>query len=277
MILGAITNTWRDQLSITALPQLVERARRRGAAHIELRQTCLGWYEYGAGDNWRPESDKLTRLVRTFPLMTFNLAIAYPCLSEMPDPQSGVLQSCLHAAQKIAGSAAPSLRLVDPARFDSPWENLEDVPPPALGVKDLTQEAAGRGIRLFIENSGQPIRSMGLLVKMVRESLPSEQAAYLGLCLDPINSLRADPSSDPIAEIEALPLEQIFMVHFKQTLEGRPHPTVAEGDLDFSRLTQMLRSKGYRGPVILEIPPCEEAFDNFAESMKYLEPLMEPH
>jgi sugar phosphate isomerase/epimerase len=166
--------------------------------------------------------------------------------------------------------------LVDPAKFDSPWETEADVPPSALGLKDLAEEAAGRGIRLFIENSGQPIRSLGLLVGMVRESLPSEQAAYLGLCLDPINSLRADPSSDPIAEIEAIPLDHIFMVHFKQTIQGKPHPTVDDGDLDFTRLLQMLRTRNYQGPAILEIPPGEEAFDNFAKSIKYLEPLMAP-
>ena len=274
MILGAITNTWRDQLATTSLPQLVERARRRGAAHIELRQTCLGAYEYGAEEDWRPETEKLSRLMRMFPSMTFNLAIAYPCLSKAHDPESGLFQRALDVAQDIAGLAAPSLRLVDPARFESAWEAPEDIPETALGVKELVQTAAGRRIQLFIENAGQPIRSMGILVKWVRESLAPENAAYLGLCVDPINSLRADPGSDPISEIEALPLDYLSMVHFKQMVDGAPHPTVDDGDLDYPKLLDMLRSKGYEGAALLEIPPCEDAFDNFTESMKYLDPLL---
>ena len=41
MIFGAITNSWREQLSDQDLPTLVKEAVDRGAKHIELRQTCL--------------------------------------------------------------------------------------------------------------------------------------------------------------------------------------------------------------------------------------------
>ena len=96
----------------------------------------------------------------------------------------------------------------------------------------------------------------------------------MGLCVDPINSMRADPGSDPIAEIEALPLDYISMVHFKQTRNSQPHPSVDDGDLDYSRLLKVLKDKGYEGLAILEIPPGEQVFDNFKESVDYLERLM---
>ncbi len=274
MRIGAITNTWQAQLATTSLPQLVERARRRGAEHVELRQGCLGTYEYGAGDDWRPDADGLGKLVRTFPLTTFNLAVACPCLSNPTVAASGMFQRALDAAVDMSGSSGPHLRLVDPVRFEAPWEERRDIPSEALGVGDLAQAAAGRKTKLSIENAGQPIRSMGLLVDRVRESLSSDDAAYLGLCVDPINSLRADPRSDPIAEIETLPLDYLFMVHFKQMVGGQMHPTVDDGDLDFPRLVKMLKEKGYKGNVVLEIPPAEEAFDNLVESIRYLEPLL---
>ena len=56
---------------------------------------------------------------------------------------------------------------------------------------------------------------MVLLVQEVRKSLSPEEASYFGLCLDPINSLRTDPSSDPIAELDATPNDYIFMMHFQ--------------------------------------------------------------
>ena len=275
MILGAITNSWREQLYSTDFSRLVERARRRGAAHIELRQTCLGEYEEGAQENWRPLTDKLARLARTFPMLTFNLAMAYPCLTREADPASPQFQASLEAA-KAVGVSGPRLRLVDTARFDGVWQKPQDVASAAAGISELARESARQGVRLLLENAGQPIRSMALVVREARKALNTHEVGYLGLCVDPINSMKADPVSDPIAEIETLPLDYIFMVHFKQTRSGQPHPTVDEGDLDYPRLLGVLKGVGYGGLAILEIPAGEEAFDNFGVSVEYLTELMGP-
>ena len=273
MILGAITNSWAQQLMDTDLPRLVERARRRGAQHVELRQSYLGQYETGAGDDWRPATEKMVRLVRTFPLLTFNLAIAYPCLTTPADPLSPVFQASLEAAKVLGSSGNPRLRMVDPARFDAPWEGADDLPQDALGVADLARESARQGVSLFIENSGQPIRSMDLLVREARARLAPEEAGYLGLCVDAANSLRCDPSSDPVAEMERVAGNAILMVHFKQTRDGRPHASVDEGDLDFRSQMTVMEAKGYDGPVVLEIPPGQGVFDSFVDSVQYLEGL----
>ena len=273
MILGAITNSWAEHIYTTELPRLVERARRRGAAHIELRQAYLGQYEEGAEDDWRPLVDKLARLARTFPLLTFNLAIAYPYLTTEPNPASPQFQASLEAA-RVVGAATPRLRLVDTTRFDSPWEKVEDLPTTATGVTELAREAARQRVRLFVENAGQPIRSMALVVREARKALGSQEAGYLGLCVDPINSMRADPAGDPVAEIEELPVEYISMVHIKQTRNGQPLPSVADGDLDYLRLLQVLKNKGYKDLAILEVLAGEDAFENFRESVEYVEKLM---
>ena len=275
MILGAITNSWREHLYTTDLPRLVERVRRRGASHIELRQTFLAQYEEGAGEDWRPDTDRMARLSRTFPVLTFNLAIAHPCLTTQAEPAAGHFQAALGAAKGISGGSTPRLRLVDTARFDGVWGSSEDLPPTALGLADLARESARQGVQLFIENAGQPIRSMALAVREARARLTEREALYLGLCVDPINSMRADPGSDPISEIEALPLDYIHMVHFKQTRGGEPHPTVDEGDLDYTRLLRVLKEMRYQGLAVLEIPSTEEVFDNFQESITYLQGLME--
>ena len=275
MILGSITNSWTQHLYTTDFPRLVERVRRRGAAHIELRQTCMGQYEEGLGEDWHPATERLARLARTFPLLSFNLAIAYPCLTGGTYPGSSLFQAALEAARTV-GPVVPRLRLVDPARFDRAWESLEELPSAVAGVAELAREAARQRVRLFIENAGQPIRSMALVVQKAREELSAEESSYLGLCVDPINSMRADPGSDPIAEIEALPLDDIFMVHFKQTRGGDPHPTVDNGDLDYTRLIRVLEDKGFDGLAVLEIPPEEQVFDNFQTSVEYLSRLLGP-
>ena len=242
MKLGAITNSWRAHLTRESIESLVRQAAERGAMHIELRQTCLGDCETGEGDDWRPNIDGLRALVGQRPDMSFNLAVAYPCLSQEAQPKSALFQSMLDAAVAVSPDA-PHLRMVDPARFDSLWNAPADIPDTAMSIAALVQEAAARGVTLSMENSGQPIRSLAMLVQAVRDSLPDEQGALLGLCPDPTNQLRIDAGSDPVGEVEALPVDMIKTIHFKQTRGGEAIPTVDTGDVDCLRQLKALRTR----------------------------------
>jgi sugar phosphate isomerase/epimerase len=270
MIFGAITNSWRRQLDGEDLAVLIKEAQARGARHIELRQTCLGDAEHGEGEHWRPVLSRLEALVQEFPGLSFDLAMAWPCLTRTTDPSGEQFQTALRGA-KLIGGQTPHLRLVDPSAFDVPWENPEDIPEEALGVVDLAREAAQQGVILSMENSGQPIRSMGLLVGEARARLTPAEGRYLGLCPDPTNQLRRYPHSDPLAELEALPADVIKIVHFKQARNGRAYPTVDTGDLDCARMVQILAGKDFDGPAIMEIPPDERVFEHLASSFAFLE------
>jgi sugar phosphate isomerase/epimerase len=270
MIFGAITNSWRQQLDGQDLVALVKEAQARGARHIELRQTCLGHCESGEGEHWRPVLSRLEALVHACPGLSFDLAMAWPCLTRTTDSSGEQFQAALQGA-KLVGGPAPHLRLVDPAAFEHPWERPGDLPAEALGVADLAREAARQGIILSMENSGQPIRSMALLVDEARARLTPEEGNYLGLCPDPTNQLRRYPDSDPLAELEALPVNVVKIVHFKQARGGRAHPTVDIGDLDCARMIQILEAKGFQGPAIMEIPPDERVFEHLASSFAFLQ------
>jgi len=269
MIYGAITNSWRLQLEDRDLKDLVKEAQARGAHHIELRQTCLGNCESGEGQSWRPEFANLTNVVESFTDMSFNLALAWPCLTAKTDASGDQFQSALKAAD-LVNPDHPHLRLVDPTRFGVAWETPNDLPENALALANLAREAADKGVILSIENSGQPIRSMALLVNDLRAVLSEEQGRLLGLCPDAINQMRRFPDSDPIAELEALPVDMIKIVHFKQTRDGEPIPMVNVGDLDCIRMMNVLKAKHYEGPVVMEIPPHEDVFDNLSTSFAYL-------
>ena len=271
MIFGAITNSWRTQLADQSLAELIAAAESRGSRHIELRQTCLGDCESGQGVDWRPNLPGLQAIADSFPALTFDLAMAFPCLTFPADPAGAQFQAAL-AGAKIVGRAAPHLRIVDPISFDAPWETAADLPPAALGVADLAQEAAGQGVILSMENSGQPIGSMALLVRECRARMNSAAAPYLGLCPDPVNQLRRFPQRDALAELDALPLDVLKIVHFKQAREGNPYPAVADGDLDCHQMLRLLETKGYAGPAIMEIPPHPEVLANLTDSYRYLRP-----
>ena len=174
------------------------------------------------------------------------------------------------AGAKIVGRGSPHLRLVDPSPFERPWEHATDLPPEAVSVSELAREAARQGVTLSMENSGQPLRSMALLVSEARSLLSHEDGSYLGLCPDPTNQLRRFPDSDPLEELEALPLDMIKIVHFKQARDGKPHPTVDTGDIDCGEMLRRLETKGYIGAAIMEIPPDPDVFENLAASFDFL-------
>ena len=269
MIYGAITNSWRQHLEKGNLLDLIQEAENRGACHVELRQTCLGTCESGEGKEWRPNLEGLQEVVDSFPNLSFDLAMAWPCLSETADPLSDQFQAAL-AGAKVVGRGYPHLRLVDPTPFDGPWEHATDLPAEAVSISELAREAAKQGVTLSMENSGQPLRSMALLVRQARSLLSQEEGSYLGLCPDPTNQLRRFPDSDPLDELEALPLDMIKIVHFKQARDGNPYRSVDTGDIDCGAMLRGLENKGYVGAAIMEIPPDPDVFDNLSESFDFL-------
>src|SRR5438093_11019921 len=101
MIFGAITNSWRRQLNSEDLAVLVQEAQTRGARHIELRQTCLGQCESGEGEHWRPVLSRLEALVQAFPGLSFDLAMAWPCLTSTTDPSGEQFQVALLGAKLV--------------------------------------------------------------------------------------------------------------------------------------------------------------------------------
>ena len=269
MISGAITNSWRLQLESRHVRELIGEAERRGARHVELRQTCLGDLETGEGEAWRPVVPRLRALAADFPKLSFDLAMAWPCLSAKSDPRGPAFQAALEGAKAVGGST-PHLRLVDPARFEAEWKAPEDIPAEALAIADLATEAARQGVVLSMENSGQPIRSMGLLVSCATDTMDEGYASFLGLCPDPTNQLRLEPEGDPLDDLDGLAPEVIKIVHFKQARDGQPHPTVDTGDLDCARMASILRAKGFEGPAVMEIPPDADVFDNLESSLSFL-------
>ena len=269
MIFGAITNSWRLQLENAELIDLVGEAGANGARHIELRQTCLGSCESGEGDDWRPSLEGLAAVMEANPGLTFDLAMAWPCLTRDKDPQGEAWQAAL-AGAKLVGGDSPQLRIVDPSSFDDAWSSPADIPDAAWGLAGLATEAAAQGVILSMENSGQPIGSMAMLVEAVRQRMPEEYREFLGLCPDPTNQLRRFPDSLPLKDLESLPADMLKIVHFKQMRAGEAWPSVDDGDLDCREMRDILTAKGYDGPAIMEIPPHPEVFPNLAASFAYL-------
>ena len=269
MKIGAITNSFGVQIDGGNLPDLVRDARDCGSKHIELRQSFLGDCETGTAGGWRPVIGKLRALVDGFPDLSFNLAVALPCLSGNVDPKGEIFQQSLEAA-KVVGGNFPHLRLVDPAPQAKVWESPGDIPEEALSIAFLAREAAVQDITLSVENSGQSIGAIKMLVEECRKELTDQEGKLLGVCPDPTNQIRRQPHSDALGDLEAMPIDMLKIVHFKQARDGQPIADVDDGDLDCARMVRILDSKGYTGPAIFEIPSHENIFENLSNSFAYV-------
>ena len=86
----------------------------------------------------------------------------------------------------------------------------------------------------------------------------------------PPTSCAGSPSPTPLGDLEALPLDMLKIVHFKQMRNGEAWPSVDEGDLDCREMRDILEAKGYQGPAIMEIPPHSDVFSNLEASFSYL-------
>ena len=124
---------------------------------------------------------------------------------------------------------------------------------------------------MALGNSARQTRNRAMVGGEVRRIVPGAAGKNLGLCPEPTNQLRRFPDSDPLAELEALPLDMIKIVHFKQMSGGETHRSVDDGDLDCRRMRDILDAKGYTGAAIMEIPSDADVFNNLEASFRYLD------
>jgi hypothetical protein len=270
MYLGLITNSWEKLFGKNDFSKLIKKGKLLGAKHIELRQHYLDKFEVFDGGLWRPQINKLEKLVSEFPDITFNLAINWPFLSKKTNPLDHQFQDALKTS-KIVGKENPHLRIVDSTKFNSVWNSKEQIPKEIeLNLIALSKEAIKKEISLSIENVGQTIQSMSNLVWYVRDNLPMNKKNMLSLCLDPVNQIRRFPESDPLSEMKGLPTDMFMLVHFKQSINGVLSSIIKRGDIDCKYQLKITREKKYDGPIIIEIPPHDCVFQNTKKSINFL-------
>jgi len=69
-------------------------------ATFALLHQARGAAESGEGNAWRPNLEAMAGVVHRFPDLTFDLAVALPCITTDIDPNGGLYQSQLEAARK---------------------------------------------------------------------------------------------------------------------------------------------------------------------------------
>ena len=267
MILGLVSNCWRDQLQAnTPLENLIAEAARRGFSAVELRQSCLGEFETGA--QHIPNAATLARLPSQFAHIQFNVAMALPFLSPEVNPAGSVFQAGLSAALGVSGQFTPRLRLVDLATHIAE-SDMPDIDAAASALAALADVATESGVELSVENSIQPWNRFRRIVNRGLSQCRKERR--FRLCYDPANLLLQPDLLSPGEVTRSLNVHELSMVHFKQRLQGKFLDSVCDGDIDWSEQLGALAQIGFCGPALFEIESSSNVWQRLEASRRYLQ------
>jgi hypothetical protein len=265
--LGVVSNCWRIQLEAGVdLDLLIEEAVRRGFRAVELRQTCLGKYEFGS--QCLPRPDRLSELAPRFPAVRFNLAMNLPCLGGAMKRNSPLFVAGRAAASAVAWGKQPHLRLVDLQTRPEQQSDLT-VDAAAAGLVELVESIIEARGCLSIENSVQPWPWFRAVMDEARTRL-GENASRLRCCLDPCNLLETECAEEVPAIVESLSPDEVSLIHVKQRRDGQLQPDVSQGDLEWPDLLETLHHRGHVGPVLFETLPHIDVWRHLDASIAHL-------
>ncbi|MCH8074130.1 MAG: sugar phosphate isomerase/epimerase, partial [Proteobacteria bacterium] len=250
-----------------SLSDLIADAVRRGYRAVELRQTCLGDLE--TGDDHLPLAEELSELPNIFPGMRFNLAISVPCLQPGFSACDRVFTAGKWAAQAVAGEYPPHLRLVD---LQTTAAQLSATTPVDTGraIAQLARALVELDGVLSLEHARQPWRDFRAAFDAARDHL-ARDADRLRLCYDPCNLLLGGDGVDPAMVTASLSADELSMVHVKQREGDSGLAVVTDGDVDWAEQAVALTNIEYRGPILFEVEPHEDIWQNLDASCRYLQ------
>lgn len=269
MIFGLVSNCWRVQLAQgEAIERLLEQAVAQGWQWVELRQGCLGACE--RPDDRFPLPAALGRVADSLPELRLGLALAWPAFGSPGPREKELFARGVESALALARGRSPMLRLVDLANSGQDTaETAQHADRFAESWGRLAQPLAQAGGALAIENASQPWRLLVDAVRSTRRAL-GEHASAMRICFDACNLFKAADRPEPAESLRSLAVEELSMVHIKQTLRGQPLTAVGEGDVDWRAQGQALESLGYDGPALFEIESHREVWRNLAQSREFL-------
>ena len=178
-------------------------------------------------------------------------------------------------AKQIVFQAIHACTVLDVKTILIPVTNPMALPPIeaahrwAYETRAVASQAAGMGIHIGLENVG---RSHILTGEQLRELVEAVHNPYVGAYFDVGNAQML--GSNSVADIHCLG-DRIVQVHIKDPRKDRTPCYVGEGDIDLEGCLKALAEVGYRGPLVFETPPMEDAVSTAERNLRTLKSLVE--
>ena len=178
-------------------------------------------------------------------------------------------------AKQIVFQAIHACKVLDIRTILIPVTNPLALPPREAAhrwtyeTRAVASQAAGMGIRIGLENVG---RSHVVTGEHMRELIEAVDNPYVGAYFDVGNAQML--GSNSVADIHCLG-DRILQVHIKDPRKDRTPCYVGEGDIDLEGCLRALAEVGYKGPLVFETPPMEDAVSTAERNLRTLKSLVE--
>ena len=139
----------------------------------------------------------------------------------------------------------------------------------AYETRAVASQAASRGIHIGLENVG---RSHVVTGEQMLELIEAVDNPYVGAYFDVGNAQML--GSNSVADVHTLG-DRIVQVHIKDPRTDRTPCYVGEGDIDLEGCLRALNEVGYRGPLVFETPPMEDALSTAERNLRTLKSLVD--
>ena len=178
-------------------------------------------------------------------------------------------------AKQIVFQAIHACKVLDIKTILIPVTNPLALPPREAAhrwtyeTRAVASQAAGMGIRIGLENVG---RSHVVTGEHMRELIEAVDNPYVGAYFDVGNAQML--GSNSVADIHCLG-DRILQVHIKDPRKDRTPCYVGEGDIDLEGCLRALAEVGYKGPLVFETPPLDDAVSTAERNLRTLKSLVE--
>ena len=178
-------------------------------------------------------------------------------------------------AKQIVFQAIHACKVLDIRTILIPVTNPLALPPDEAAqrwtyeTRAVASQAAAMGIHIGLENVG---RSHIVTGEHMRELIEAVDNPYVGAYFDVGNAQML--GSNSVADIHCLG-DRILQVHIKDPRKDRTPCYVGEGDIDLEGCLRALAEVGYKGPLVFETPPMEDAVSTAERNLRTLKSLVE--
>ncbi|MGD2270208.1 MAG: sugar phosphate isomerase/epimerase family protein [Desulfobacterales bacterium] len=159
--------------------------------------------------------------------------------------------------------------------------NSVDMTPPPIRdntIPDLTavtSQCAAQGIQLALENVPTSVdRMLGINAAELRDLLNLFPPQSVGLCLDVTHCIAS--GFDPLEALEVIDPRRLISIHASDNFKHQridQHLALGTGDFPWQKFFEKLKSKKYRGWLVVEVADSNAEGNSLSDSLCYLEKL----
>ncbi|UCH23388.1 MAG: sugar phosphate isomerase/epimerase [Deltaproteobacteria bacterium] len=137
----------------------------------------------------------------------------------------------------------------------------------------ITSYCAAQGIQLALENVPTSVnRMLGINAKELRDLLNLFPPETVGLCLDVTHCMAS--GFDPLEALDAIDFLRLMSIHASDNFKNQridQHLALGTGDFPWHQFFEKLKSKKYRGCLVMEVADSTAGDNSLSDSLHYLE------